>query len=84
MPFHHSKSPSAAILVIVCAAGALGLSGCSSLFSEGAATTAGVTGTAIAGKETRQCFVTQTCRQSDGQWRWAAADPAVARWGTLQ
>lgn len=39
------------------------------------------------GKErapTRQWFVTQTCRQSDGQWRWAAAEPAVARWGTLQ
>ncbi len=29
-------------------------------------------------------FVTQTCRQSDGQWRWAAAEPAVARWGALQ
>jgi hypothetical protein len=33
---------------------------------------------------TRQWFITQTCRQSDGQWRWAAAEPAVARWGTLQ
>ena len=33
---------------------------------------------------TRQWFVTQTCRQPDGQWRWAAAEPAVARWGTLQ
>ena len=33
---------------------------------------------------TRQWFVTQTCRQSDGQWRWAAAEPAVARWGSLQ
>ena len=32
----------------------------------------------------RQWFVTQTCRQADGQWRWAAAEPAVARWGTLQ
>lgn len=29
-------------------------------------------------------FITQTCRQSDGQWRWAAAEPAVARWGSLQ
>ena len=33
---------------------------------------------------TRQWFVTQTCRRSDGQWRWAAAEPAVARWGSLQ
>jgi hypothetical protein len=33
---------------------------------------------------TSQWFVTQTCRQSDGQWRWAAAEPAVARWGALQ
>lgn len=32
----------------------------------------------------RQWFVTQTCRQSDGQWRWAAAEPAVGRWGSLQ
>ncbi len=31
-----------------------------------------------------QWFVTQTCRQSDGQWRWAAAEPAVGRWGALQ
>ncbi len=33
---------------------------------------------------TRQWFVTQTCREADGQWRWAAAEPAVARWGSLQ
>jgi hypothetical protein len=33
---------------------------------------------------TRQWFVTQTCRQSDGEWRWAAAEPAVKRWGALQ
>ncbi len=33
---------------------------------------------------TSQWFVTQTCRRSDGQWRWAAAEPAVARWGALQ
>ena len=32
----------------------------------------------------QQWFITQTCRQSDGQWRWAAAEPAVARWGALQ
>ncbi len=29
-------------------------------------------------------FVTQTCKQSDGRWRWAAAEPATQRWGTLQ
>jgi hypothetical protein len=29
-------------------------------------------------------FITQLCRQSDGRWRWAAAEPAVERWGTLQ
>ncbi len=33
---------------------------------------------------TRQWFVTQTCRRPDGEWRWAAAEPAVARWGSLQ
>jgi hypothetical protein len=33
---------------------------------------------------TSQWFITQTCRQSDGEWRWAAAEPAVARWGSLQ
>jgi hypothetical protein len=33
---------------------------------------------------TGQWFVTQTCRRSDGEWRWAAAEPAVARWGSLQ
>ena len=33
---------------------------------------------------TPEWFVTQTCRQSDGRWRWAAAEPAVGRWGALQ
>jgi hypothetical protein len=32
----------------------------------------------------REWFVTQACRQSDGHWRWAAAEPATGRWGTLQ
>ncbi len=32
----------------------------------------------------RKWFVTQTCQQSDGRWQWAAAEPAVQRWGTLQ
>jgi len=33
---------------------------------------------------TREWFITQVCRQSDGQWRWAASDPSTGRWGTLQ
>jgi predicted aminopeptidase len=33
---------------------------------------------------TSQWFITQVCRGSDEQWRWAAAEPAVGRWGTLQ
>lgn len=28
-------------------------------------------------------YTTNVCRQADG-WKWAAAEPAVARWGTLQ
>jgi hypothetical protein len=28
-------------------------------------------------------FITQVCRDSD-RWRWAAAEPSVDRWGTLQ
>jgi hypothetical protein len=32
----------------------------------------------------REWFITQTCMQSDGHWRWAAAEPATGRWGTLQ
>lgn len=33
---------------------------------------------------TREWFITQACQQSDGHWRWAAAEPATERWGTLQ
>lgn len=33
---------------------------------------------------TREWFITQVCRQSDGHWRWAASEPATERWGTLQ
>jgi len=33
---------------------------------------------------TREWFVTQICQQSDGRWRWAAAEPAIGRWGALQ
>ena len=32
----------------------------------------------------QQWFLTQTCKQPDGHWRWAAAEPAIARWGSLQ
>jgi hypothetical protein len=28
-------------------------------------------------------FITQICHDSD-RWHWAAAEPAVDRWGTLQ
>lgn len=31
----------------------------------------------------RQFFVTDICRDGSN-WRWASAEPAVARWGTLQ
>ena len=32
----------------------------------------------------RRSFITQACQQVDGQWRWAGAEPAVGRWGSLQ
>jgi hypothetical protein len=32
----------------------------------------------------RERFITQICQQPDGHWRWAGAEPAVPRWGTLQ
>jgi hypothetical protein len=35
-------------------------------------------------KTTSQWFVTQACRDSKDQWRWAAAEPAVGRWQPLQ
>jgi hypothetical protein len=35
------------------------------------------------GKRTRQWFVVTACRQ-DNAWKWAVAEPAVARWGSLQ
>lgn len=31
----------------------------------------------------RQWFVTSVCRQAEG-WKWAAAEPATERWGSLQ
>ncbi len=33
---------------------------------------------------TREWFITQTCQHSNGRWHWAAAEPAIERWGTLQ
>ncbi len=43
--------------------------------------------TVIAGKQPdapRGIYITTACAQPDGTWRWAAAEPAVARWGFLQ
>jgi hypothetical protein len=36
-----------------------------------------------AGEPRQAHFVTTLCQGADG-WRWAAAEPAVARWGALQ
>jgi hypothetical protein len=33
---------------------------------------------------TRRWFVTSVCRQAEGGWKWAAAEPATERWGGLQ
>lgn len=35
------------------------------------------------GKRQRSWFLTTACRQPGG-WKWAAAEPAVPRWGNLQ
>ena len=32
----------------------------------------------------RGIYITTACLQSDGQWKWAEAEPAVTRWGFLQ
>ena len=47
----------AVLLMVLCATGSVTLGGCSSLFNEGAATAAGVGGTAIAGAVTRNATV---------------------------
>lgn len=49
------KFPAALLLAL--SAGGLGLTGCTALLSEGAATTAGVGGTAVAGSVTRNATV---------------------------
>ena len=33
---------------------------------------------------TRRRYSTQACRGDDGTWKWALAEPATERWGTLQ
>jgi hypothetical protein len=53
----HRKLAPVGTLVALCAASGLGLTGCTSLLSESAATTAGVGGTAIAGAVTRNAAV---------------------------
>jgi len=43
--------------------------------------------TVIAGNKPdvgRGLYITSVCRESDGAWRWAEAEPATARWGFLQ
>ncbi len=32
----------------------------------------------------RRWFVTSACRQAERGWKWAAAEPATERWGSLQ
>ena len=32
----------------------------------------------------RRWFVTSACRRAEGGWKWAAAEPATERWGSLQ
>jgi len=32
----------------------------------------------------RAVYITSACRESDGTWKWAEAEPAAARWGFLQ
>jgi len=32
----------------------------------------------------RPVYITTACQQSDGTWKWAQAEPAVERWGSLQ
>ncbi len=32
----------------------------------------------------RGIYMTTACRESDGTWQWAEAEPAIGRWGFLQ
>lgn len=34
--------------------------------------------------QSSQWFLTQVCLQDQGRWKWAAAEPATGRWGSLQ
>ncbi len=43
--------------------------------------------TVIAGRKPdagRGVYITSACEQGDGTWKWAEAEPAIARWGFLQ
>lgn len=43
--------------------------------------------TVVAGRKpdsARAVYVTSACQESGGRWRWAEAEPAIARWGFLQ
>jgi surface antigen len=43
--------------------------------------------TVIAGNQPqagRGLYITSVCRESDGAWHWAEAEPAISRWGFLQ
>lgn len=40
--------------------------------------------TVKADKAVTQAYVSQICQQQAGQWKWAAAEPAVTRWDGLQ
>ncbi len=35
-------------------------------------------------KESAFTIIASACRQPDGHWKWANAEPAVERWGALQ
>ncbi|WP_183006059.1 hypothetical protein [Achromobacter sp. UMC71] len=35
-------------------------------------------------KAPTEAYISQICLQQDGQWKWAAAEPAVTRWNGLQ
>jgi hypothetical protein len=57
MPPHRRDLDPPRLFLALCAASGLGLTGCTALLSESAATTAGVSGTAIAGSVTRNATV---------------------------
>ncbi len=40
--------------------------------------------TITADKAPTEAYISQICLQQSGQWKWAAAEPAVTRWNGLQ